>query len=362
MPSLLMLLIGKNCEGENWSKVEITRYSRQVLFAPIGREGQERLSRSRVAIVGMGALGTALSNHMVRSGVGFVRLIDRDFVEWSNLQRQMLFDEEDARQMLPKAVAGADKLRKINSQVTIEPVVADLTWRNAEKLLTDVDLILDGSDNFSVRYLINDVAVKYGIPWIYGGVVSANGMSTTVIPGETPCLACLFPEPPAPGSTPTCDTVGVIGPIVHVVAAYQATEALKLLVGDKKSLHGSLLHVDIWQNQHLQMNLSQARHPDCPVCVRQHFSHLQPEAEGELESAMCGRNTVQISPSREVKWQLSEVAQRLRPLGKVEETKFLVRFHVEPYTLVIFTDGRVMVQGTDDIPTARTLYAKYIGS
>lgn len=339
-----------------------TRYSRQILFAPIGRTGQERLAKSRVAIVGMGALGTVSANHMVRAGVGFVRIIDRDFVEPSNLQRQMLYDEEDARQHLPKAIAAHAKLTRINSDVTIEPVVADLTAYNAESLLADVDLVLDATDNFQVRYLVNDVCVKHGIPWVYGGAVSATGTFTAIRPGITPCLRCLFPEAPTPGEMATCDTAGVIGPIIHIIASYQATEAFKLLVGDEAALNPYLEHFDLWNNQHQQIKVSGSRRADCPTCGQRQFSFLQPDSQDGQAVSLCGRDTVQISPAADASLDLEKLAERLSPLGQVERNKFLLRFHADPHTLVVFPDGRVLVQGTDDVSLARTLHAKYIGA
>jgi molybdopterin/thiamine biosynthesis adenylyltransferase len=338
------------------------RYSRQVLFRPIGQAGQERLLGSRVAIVGMGALGTVLANHMVRAGVGFVRLIDRDFVEPSNLQRQMLYDEEDARQSLPKAIAAAEKLRRINSGVQVEPHVTDLTPYNAEELLVDTDLVLDATDNFQTRYLINDVCVKHGKPWIYGGAVSAKGMFAAIRPGETPCLRCLFPEAPKAGDAPTCDTAGVIGPIIHIVASYQATEALKLLVGARDAFNPNLEHFDLWENRHQQIRVAHTRRPDCPACGKRDFAYLAPDTQEGMAVSLCGRNTVQITPGERSQLQLDKLAETLAPLGEIEQNRFLLRFRTEPYTLVVFPDGRVLVQGTDDISVARTLYAKYIGA
>jgi molybdopterin/thiamine biosynthesis adenylyltransferase len=339
-----------------------TRYSRQILFRPIGKSGQERLAASRVAIVGMGALGTVLANHMVRAGIGFVRLIDRDFVEPSNLQRQMLYEEEDARQALPKAIAAAEKLRRINSGVTIEPHVTDLTPYNAEQLLSDTNLVLDATDNFQTRYLINDVCVKHGLPWVYGGAVSAKGMFTTIRPGETPCLRCLFPEAPKAGDAPTCDTAGVIGPIIHIVASYQATEAMKLLVGAADAFNPYLEHFDIWENQHQQIRVAHTRRTDCPACGKREFSFLSPKTQEGMAVSLCGRNTVQITPGEQAGLDLQRLAEILAPLGSVEQNRFLLRFHAEPYTLVVFPDGRVLVQGTDDIGVARSLHAKYIGA
>lgn len=337
------------------------RYSRQILFPKIGASGQEQLLQKKVAIVGMGALGTVLSNHMVRAGVGHVRMIDRDFVEESNLQRQMLYDEEDARQHMPKAVAAEQKLRNINSGVQVEGIVTDLHPGNAEEYLSDVDLILDGSDNFQVRYLINDVAVKHQIPWVYGGAVSARGMVSVIRPTITPCFRCLFPHAPA-GRTETCDTVGVIGPIVHIVASYQATEALKLLVGAFDDLNPHLEQFDIWANEHLQMNVSKGKNPHCPACGKRQFDYLDlTEMETEEFTTLCGRDTVQISPLQTGRVDFAELALRFAPLGAVEQNPFLLRFHVDDYTMVFFKDGRVLIQGTDDISTAKSLYAKYVG-
>ncbi|HZG13692.1 MAG TPA: ThiF family adenylyltransferase [Candidatus Bathyarchaeia archaeon] len=339
-----------------------TRYSRQVLFHGIGKQGQERLLASRVAIVGMGALGTVLANHMVRAGVGFVRFIDRDFVEPSNLQRQMLYDEDDANQALPKAIAAAEKLGKINSGVLLDPYVTDLTPYNAEELLADVDVVLDATDNFQTRYLINDVCVKHGIPWVYGGAVSAKGMFTTIRPGETPCMRCLFPEAPKAGDAPTCDTAGVIGPIIHIIASYQATEALKILVGATDAFNPHLEHFDLWENQHQQIKVSHTRRKDCPACGKGDFAFLSPDSPEGLAVSLCGRDTVQINPGEQMRLDLDRLARTLAPLGTIEQNKFLLRFRQDPYTLVVFPDGRVLVQGTNDIGLARSLHAKYIGA
>ncbi|MFM1651823.1 ThiF family adenylyltransferase [Brevibacillus sp. B_LB10_24] len=337
------------------------RYSRQILFAPIGKDGQLKLLQSRVVIVGMGALGTVLANHMVRAGVGFVRIIDRDFVEESNLQRQMLYDEEDARAHLPKAVAAAAKLQKINSTVTVDPIVADLNATNAEAYLTGFDLILDGSDNFQVRYLVNDVAVKHKIPWIHGAAVSSKGMFAVIRPGETPCYRCLFPHPPE-GRGETCDTTGVIGPIVHVIASYQAVEALKLLLGATQQQNPNLEQFELWQNDHLQINIAKGKNANCPACGQGVFEYLDLTAEAQQEfTSLCGRDTVQITPVQPKQVDLEELSRRFEQLGGVEKNPFLLRFHIDAYTLVFFKDGRVLVQGSQDISTARSLYAKYVG-
>nr|WP_282201332.1 ThiF family adenylyltransferase [Collibacillus ludicampi] len=337
------------------------RYSRQILFPPIGEEGQRRLLKSRVAVVGMGALGTVLANHMVRAGVGFVRIIDRDYVEMSNLQRQMLYDETDAKEGLPKAAAAAKKLQAINSGVEIDPVITDLTWRNAEELLANMDLILDGTDNFQVRFLINDVCVKHNIPWVYGGGVSAHGMTMTIIPGKTPCLRCLFESLPAPGSTQTCDTAGVIGPLIHIVASLQAVEAMKILIDDQAHLRRSMLNVSLWDHHIADVDVTHARRTDCPACGKHQFEFLEPHQDSDVTS-LCGRDTIQISPQRQVTLDLESFAKRLSPLGRIERNRFLLRFYVDSYRLVIFPDGRVLVQGTNDPVLARSLYARYIGN
>jgi molybdopterin/thiamine biosynthesis adenylyltransferase len=338
------------------------RYSRQMLFPFIGREGQQRLSESKVAIVGMGALGTVLANHMVRGGVGFVRIIDRDFVEMSNLQRQMLYDESHALQQIPKAIAAKETLTKVNSDVVIEPHVVDLNPYNAEDLLADVNLILDGTDNFTVRFLINDAAVKHKIPWIYGGAVSSRGVMLGIVPDEGPCLRCLFPQAPQAGVAETCDTAGVIGGIIHVVASYQASEALKLLVGDREHRNRHMLQMDMWLNHFSSVDVSRARRADCPACRLEKYDYLEGRQGEDTISTLCGRDTVQISPAEPLSLNLSEWTKKLRPLGKVEKNAFLLRFQIdETHRLVLFPDGRAMVQGTDDPVYAKSVYAKYVG-
>jgi molybdopterin/thiamine biosynthesis adenylyltransferase len=338
------------------------RYSRQLLFSPIGVEGQRRLIRSRVAIVGMGALGTVLANHMVRAGIGYVRLIDRDFVEMSNLQRQMLYDEEDAQQMAPKAIAAANRLRQTNCLVEIEPHVTDLNRTNAEELLTGVDLILDGTDNFAVRFLINDVSVKHGIPWIYGGAVSSRGVTMTIIPGVTPCLRCVFGQPPAQGTTETCDTAGVIGSIIHVVASYQAAEALKILVGDRDHINRRMVHFDLWYNHQSSVDVSKAKKDTCPACGLHHYDYLDASSDEDMIGTLCGRNSVQIQPVRPASFNLNEWANKLGRLGRVELNPFLLKFHVQDdMHMILFPDGRALVQGTDDPTLAKSLYSRFIG-
>ncbi|MEW9698275.1 ThiF family adenylyltransferase [Paenibacillus sp. SI8] len=338
------------------------RYSRQVLFAPIGVNGQRKLNESKVAIVGMGALGTVLANHMVRAGVGYVRLIDRDFVETSNLQRQMLYDEDDAASSTPKAIAAAKRLQLVNSQVVIDPYVTDVNPTNAETLLSGVDLILDGTDNFSVRFLINDVSNKLGIPWIYGGAVASRGVALTIIPGQTPCLRCLFAGAPAAGTTETCDTAGVIGGIIHIVASFQATEALKILIGDQTHLNLRMQQWDLWYNQNSAISVAGARKADCPACGQQHYEYLDAIMDSDTIQSLCGRNSVQIHPIHPSTLTLEDWEERLMPLGPVEKNRFLLKFQASPEIhMVIFPDGRVLIQGTDDLTQAKSLYSRYIG-
>jgi adenylyltransferase/sulfurtransferase len=333
------------------------KYSRQILFGPIGPTGQERLLRSRVVIVGCGALGTAQANALVRAGVGTVRIIDRDYVEESNLQRQMLFDEADAADNLPKAVAAERKLRRINSDIAIEGVVADADSRNIERLVESFEVILDGTDNFETRYLLNDVALKLGIPWIYGAVVASYATTLTVLPGRTACLACVFPAPPQ-GMHDTCDTVGVIAPAVAWAAAVQVAEAFKILLGREKELHGSLLAYDVWKNQTQQVRLK--IDSKCRACQQRKFVHLESGASDN--STLCGRDAVQIRQRESRALDLAALKARLAQFGVVKGNEFLLRCLLDTYELTVFPDGRAIVKGTDDPAVARAIYAKYIGS
>ena len=337
--------------------MNLDKYSRQVLFQPIGVEGQKRLRRSKVVIAGCGALGTAQANGLVRAGVGTLRIVDRDYVEESNLQRQILFDEADALENLPKAVAAERKLRRINSDVAVEGVIADIDSQNAEDLLGGFHLILDGTDNFEARYLVNDVSIKLGIPWVYGAVVASYGTTLTVIPGRTPCLACVFPEPPQ-GLHETCDTAGIIGPGVAWVAAVQVAEALKVLAGRTDDLHGSLLAYDVWKNRFQQVKPKMD--PGCRACGAREFVHL--EGGGPAYVSLCGRNSVQIHQREPRKLDLAALQARLARFGSVRANDYLLKCILEPYELTVFPDGRAIVKGTQDPAVARGLYAKYIGS
>ena len=344
----------------------LERYSRQMRFPGLGKGGQERLLASRVTLCGCGALGTVLANTLARAGVGFLRVVDRDFVEPSNLQRQVLFDESDVANNLPKAEAAATKLRAINSAITVEPVVADINRTNIEDLCAGADLILDGSDNFEIRYLINDVAIKHNKPWVYGGAVGSAGMCMTIIPGETPCLRCVFEAAPAPGETGTCETAGVLAPAVSIVASYQATEAIKLLSGNTAAVNRDLISLDVWENTNKRMKVAPlaGRKGQCPCCAKRNFEWLD-GAHGTQTTALCGRNAVQVSHRTKGKLDFAYLASVLKQSGAVSYNKFLLKFQLtengDPYELTVFEDGRAIIKGTDEPDKARTLYAKYVG-
>jgi molybdopterin/thiamine biosynthesis adenylyltransferase len=333
------------------------KYSRQILFAGIGEEGQRRLLASTAVIVGCGAIGAAAAQLLVRAGVGRLRIIDRDFVEPSNLQRQALFDEADARDSLPKAVAAERKLRWINSSVAVEGVVSDLTSRNAAELLDGFDLILDGTDNFESRFLINDFAVKSAKPWIYAAAVASYGVTLTIRPQKTPCLACLM-DSGQRGIDETCDTVGVLGPIVNIVASLEAAEAMKLLAGRETDLHGKLISCDVWRGHFQSVRVD--RNSECRACVRRDFTYLAGEAQPHI--TMCGRDSVQIHERNRV-LDLSLLKSRLDPtVEDLRHNDFLLRFRVAPYEMTVFADGRAILKGTKDPAVARSLYARYIGA
>jgi molybdopterin-synthase adenylyltransferase len=339
-----------------------SRYDRQMRFAPLGEAGQRRLGEGRALVCGCGALGSVIAETLIRSGVGFTRIVDRDFLELNNLQRQVLYDEQDVADGLPKAIAAANKLRQINSEVVVEPVVADLTHNNIAALADDVDVIVDGTDNFATRFLINDFAVKHGKPWIYGGCIGAEGQSMTILPGETACLACLMADMPPPGTTPTCDTAGVLAPIVNVVASIEAAEALKILTGNRAATSRRLTIVDLWDCQMRRVDLSQLRESgDCVVCKRREFHWLAGE-RGDASAVLCGRNAVQLSPPAGATLSLDDLGRRLTGVGDVKRNAFLLRLAVDGYVLSVFPDGRTIVAGTNDIATARSVHARYIGA
>ncbi|MFZ7945250.1 MULTISPECIES: ThiF family adenylyltransferase [Bacillaceae] len=339
----------------------LERYSRQILFPAIGEEGQRKLLKSRVVIVGAGALGTVIANHLVRSGVGSLRLIDRDLVELSNLQRQTLFDEEDAALHLPKAVAAQNRLKKINSTVSVEAVISDVNLDNAEDLLAGYDVIVDGTDNFMTRFLINDVAVKHGKPWVHGAAVSSRGMFAVFKPGITPCYRCLFPHVPS-GTGETCDTVGVLSPLTDIIASFQAMETIKLLVGAETT--PNLEQIDIWDVTSMQMDISQGKNPNCPSCVKGQFDFLDRSSEQQVAfTTLCGRDTVQINPRNKRELDIIKAKSKLSKSGKVSGNEFLLRFSPdEDISIVVFKDSRVLIHGTNDIVKAKMLYSKYIGN
>jgi molybdopterin-synthase adenylyltransferase len=333
------------------------RYSRQILFPGIGAEGQKKLAHARVAIVGCGATGACVSSLLARAGAGHLCIIDRDYVEPSNLQRQVLFDESDAAESLPKAVAAAKKIRAFNSEIEVLPEVADLTPQNIETFLANSDLVLDATDNFETRYLINDFAVKHQRPWIYAAAVASYAVTMNILPGETACLGCIFPAPPQ-GMVETCDTAGILNAAVNLVGSIQAAEALKFLVGARDKLRRTLLSFDVWTNDHAEVA---AGHPrsDCRTCGKREFPYLA--GEGRPRITLCGRNSVQIH-ERERPVDFSEMTLRLQPHGQVRHNNFVLKFWREPYELTLFPDGRAIIKGTTDTAIARSLYARFIGT
>ena len=336
------------------------RYSRQILFEGIGEEGQRRLRGASALVVGCGALGSAQVEMLARAGVGHLLVVDRDFVEESNLQRQTMFTERDARERVPKAVGAARRVAEINSDVRCEAEVADVSHSNVERLVAGSDIVLDGTDNFATRFLLNDACVKHGVAWVYGAAVGSYGVTMTIRPRATPCLRCVFPETPAAGSAPTCDTAGVIMPIISVVAAVQVSEALKLLAGRTEGLHRSLMQFDVWRNEWRRVRLK-GPEPDCPTCALARYETLEAEA-ADFTTVMCGRDAVQVSPSAATRLDLDELADRLRAAGEVKVNPYLVRLRAGGYELTIFEDARAIIRGTDDVATARSLYARYVGT
>ena len=333
------------------------RYARQTLFHPIGKQGQERLRAASVAIIGCGALGTALANNLCRAGIGRLVIADRDYIELNNLQRQLLFDEDDLARHLPKAVAAAEKLRRINSEVVIETLVEDVNADGIEALVQGVDLVLDATDNFETRYLLNDVCVKYGRPWIYSGVIASYGVTMNILPGETPCLRCVFPDMPMPGTTATCDTAGILNGIVGAITGIASTEAIKILLKSEK-VSREMFWMDVWENTSERIELP--RHPACPACGEHHYEFLD-SLSGTGSTSLCGRDAVQVRGSRGARVDFAALADKLRPVGEVSYNPYLLRFLVEHYEFTVFSDARAIIKGTDDEMVARSLYARYIG-
>ncbi|HWP42295.1 MAG TPA: ThiF family adenylyltransferase [Blastocatellia bacterium] len=338
------------------------RYSRQILFEGIGAAGQERLSRSRAVIIGCGALGALQAETLARAGVGAIVLVDRDFVEESNLQRQIMFEESDAVERLPKAVAASARLQRVNSSIQVEPVVADVSFENIEEIIAGADVVLDGTDNFETRFLINDACVKAGIPWVYGAAVGSYGLTMTILPSAGPCLRCMLEALPEPGSGPTCDTAGVLMPVVSIISSIQSIEAMKLLTGQTDRLHRSLIRVDVWDFQVSRISLQGYEGAaDCPACRRREFEFLKGTGR-QVTTTLCGRNAVQIARAGAARVDFAEMARRLEPLGEVAYNEFLLRFRVEKYDITVFRDARSIIRGTADPAIARGLYARYIGA
>jgi len=341
--------------------MSLSRYARQALYPGIGAEGQAALARARVAIVGLGALGAAGADILARAGVGHLRIIDRDVLELSNLQRQVLYSEQDLADGLPKAEAARRRLSAINSSIKIEAELADLRPENARRLLRDVDVVLDGTDNFPTRLLINDLCLAQGIPWVYAGVIGASVHSFPILPGDGPCFRCYLGEAPPPGSVDTCDTAGVIGPAVLMAVGLATGELLKLLVGDRENLCRKLQIIELWPRQMRALGLS--TDPDCPACQGR-YEYLEGSAGG-TSIALCGRDALQLSPATEASLDLDALSTRLKPLGQVEGNRFLLRFRPADWPegeLTLFRDGRAIVKGTTDESRARSLYARYLGT
>ncbi len=342
----------------------LDRYSRQTLFTGLGEEGQRRLLSSKVLLCGCGALGSVLAETLTRSGVGHLRIVDRDFVELSNLQRQALFDEQDVAEHLPKAIAGAKKLRRINSDVTVEAIVADIDHTNILQLVEGVDLILDGTDNFEIRFLINDTSLESGIPWVYAGCIGSHGQIMTIFPGETACLRCLLGAVPEPGTTETCDTAGILGPTVNVIASLQAIDAMKILTGQRDLVSTTLTIIDVWDGTQRQMNVKDLRErADCPACQQGERVWLSGKKASQT-IVLCGRNAVQVSPQQTANLSLDALAEKLEGSGKVDRNPYLLRLELSEPTceLTVFRDGRAIVKGTEDLGVAKAVYARYIGS
>jgi adenylyltransferase/sulfurtransferase len=330
-------------------------------FAPLGVEGQRRLLASRALVVGCGALGSVIINTLARAGVGRLRIVDRDFLELNNLQRQVLYDEDDVAAGLPKAIAAKNRLTQINSQIEIDAIVADVDHTNIERLLAGVDCLVDGTDNFETRFLLNDAAVKLGIPWVYGGCLGAEGQTLTVLPGQTPCLRCLMPDPPPPGSSPTCDSAGILGTVIGVIASWEASEAIKILSGHPEATSRVWTVLDLWDNTARQIKVAGAKAADCPCCASREFPWLAGQ-RGSHTAILCGRNAVQLSfPGRDA-ISLDDLATKLAAVGQVTRNKYLVRAAIGEHQLTVFPDGRAVIGGTEDVAEARSVYAKYVGN
>ena len=339
-------------------KYSLDRYSRQMYFQPIGEEGQKKIFNSKVTLIGCGALGSIIANNLVRSGVGELKIIDRDFIEKNNLQRQILFDEKDIKQNLPKAIAAQKKLSKINSEVKISAYVDDVTHQNIEFFIKDSNLVMDGSDNLYVRFLINDTCVKLNKPWIYSAVISSYGYTLPIIPYKTPCLRCYFPDLPPAGTMETCDIVGIISPVINIIASYSTVEAFKILTGNFNNLCTNLLALDVWDRSFDHIPL--IRQNNCICCEQNNFEFLQGEKEQRIVS-LCGRDTIHISGVENACNSLDELAKKLEKQGTVNYNQYMLKFMVDNYELIIFPNARAIIKGTNDKFVAKKLYGKYVG-
>ena len=335
------------------------RYSRQIRFVPIGEQGQKRLASSRVLLLGLGALGTVVADQIVRAGVGFLRMVDRDFVELSNLQRQSLFDEGDIEKSLPKAIAAEAKLRRVNSSIQIDARVDDVNPANIEDYLSDVDLVLDALDNFETRFVVNDACAKHGKPWIYTAAVGSYGLVMPVIPGTTPCLRCLLGNLPAPGTSPTCETAGVIAPITHIIASIQVAEALKLLTGHLDAADVRLTAYDVWSHRFQRIDVGPESMSTCPVCSNGTFEYLNGNPLRTI--TLCGRNAVQLIPGVKGDLNFDELSKSIAAFGQVQFNDFLLKCCSPPYEVTLFKDGRAIVKGTEEPGLARSVYSKMVG-
>ncbi len=346
----------------NFGLEEKERYARQAAFQGIGNDGQKKLAQSRVMILGCGGLGSASASILARAGIGYLKLVDRDFLELNNLQRQILYEEHDVKEGLPKAIAAQHRIHQINSTIYVESIIADVNRFNIEKLIADVDLVVDAVDNFETRFLLNEACVKNNRTWIYGAAIESYGLTMNIIPGETACLRCVMDNIPQPGSTPTCETVGVLASIVFIIASIQCAEAIKILTGKKDEINRNLLSIDVWQNNFQSIDVTKATiQKNCPVCNQHWFEFLEGK-QGSAFTTLCGRNAVQILPFKETQIDLAKLAINLSDLGVVKVNEYLIRFEIEGYELSIFPDGRAIVKGTTDTGIARSLYSKFLGN
>lgn len=345
----------------DFGPLEQERYARQVAFHGVGKAGQEKLAQGRVLILGCGGLGSTAASLLARAGIGYLKLVDRDFLELNNLQRQILYEEHDVKEGLPKAIAAQRRVQQINTTIQSDAAVMDVNRFNIERLIGDVHLVIDATDNFETRFLLNEACIKHQRPWIYGAAIESYGLTMTILPGKTACLRCVMDHLPAPGSAPTCESVGVLASIVTSIAAIQSVEAIKILTGQLTAINRHLLSFDVWDHSYQTITLTRENLPrNCPVCKQHRFDFL----DGKLGSAyttLCGRNAVQILPFQETAIDLARLAIQLSDLGIVRANEYLIRFEIGGYELSIFPDGRAIVRGTTDTAIARSLYAKYVG-